>query len=543
MPHAAEHVPWPPEDVIRYRDAGCWTGQTFGRMLTERADAQGDRCAVRDPDRRLTYRELDTSASALASGLRALGIAPGDRVILQLMNSVEFVEVLFALFRLGAVPVMGLPAHRHAEMAANAVASAAVAIIVPPDGTGFSFVDLARRIRRETSSVRHVIAVGPGSARTVPWDSTAVGQDLFRAPESLPDPAADAIALLQLSGGSTGIPKLIPRTHDDYLYSVRRSAAICRLGPSSVYFAALPAAHNFTLSSPGILGTLWAGGTVALSRDPSPSAAFSFIRETGATITGLVPPLARVWIETAERMADPDIGLLEVVQIGGARCPDELAARVAPALGAQVQQVFGMAEGLVCYTRLDDPEDVLVSTQGRPMSDFDELRVVDEYDREVCDGEQGRLLTRGPYTIRGYFRNDAANLRSFTADGWYRTGDIVRIRPDGNLTVVGRSGDFINRAGEKLAPEELEGELRGHPLIKDLIAVGMTDSALGERTCVFVVPVKTDAKPTLGELRAFARQRGLADWKLPDELRIVPDFPKTGVGKASRKALREELRG
>ncbi|OXM53095.1 (2,3-dihydroxybenzoyl)adenylate synthase [Amycolatopsis alba] len=537
MPHDAEHVPWPAEDVVRYRDAGCWTGQTFGQSLAERAAAHGDRCAVRDQDRRLTYAELDTAASSLATGLRALGIAPSDRVLLHLQNSVEFVEVLFALFRLGAIPVMGLPAHRHAEMAANAAATEAVAVIVPSHGAGYDFVGLAQRVRRETPSVRHVITVGPGTAKT------DAGEDLFLTPGSLPGPSAGAIALLQLSGGSTGIPKLIPRTHDDYLYSVRRSAEICRLDASAVYFAALPAAHNFTLSSPGILGTLWAGGTVALSRDPSPSAAFSFIRETGTTITGLVPPLARLWVETAERLADPDIGSLRVLQIGGARCPDELAARVTPALGATVQQVFGMAEGLVCYTRLDDEAEVLTTTQGRPMSEFDEMLVVDEFDREVPPGEPGRLLTRGPYTIRGYYRNEAANRRSFTENGWYRTGDIVRVRPDGNLSVVGRSGDFINRAGEKVSPEELEGQLRGHPSVKDLLAVGMTDPALGERTCVFVVLSEADAKPTLGELRAFGRERGLADWKLPDELRIVPDFPKTGVGKASRKALREELRG
>ncbi|MGW4436145.1 (2,3-dihydroxybenzoyl)adenylate synthase [Streptomyces sp. NPDC004596] len=539
---SGDFVPWPEQEVASHRSSGYWAGLSFGELLARQAAEAAEHRAVRDRDRSLTYRQLDATASSFATGLRKLGIRPGDRVLLQMPNRAEFLEALFALFRLGAVPVMCLPAHRQAELAAIARASAAVAVVVPREGAGFSYVDLAQLVRRDAPSLRHVIAAGPGSARALSADGADLG-DLYLSAQEHPAPAAGAVALLQLSGGSTGLPKLIPRTHDDYLYSVRRSAEVCRLSASSVYLAVLPASHNFTLSSPGILGALWAGGTVALTEDPSPSSAFAFIEETGATLTALVPPLARVWVNTAEQSGASGLGTLEVVQIGGARCPAELAARVGPALGAAVQQVFGMAEGLVCYTRLDDPEDIAVTTQGRPMSDRDELLVVDDHGRPVPAGEPGHLLTRGPYTIRGYFRNPAADRRSFTADGWYRTGDIVRVRPDGNLVVVGRAGDFINRGGEKLSPEELEQHLLRHPLVDDVIAVGMADEMLGERTCVFVVPSAADAAPSLADLRTFARRNGLADWKLPDEVRVVGEFPKTGVGKSSRAELRAVLRG
>lgn len=546
MAHSAltsvDFIPWPADEAASYRSSGYWAGITFGELLARRAAESGERCAARDQNRSLTYRQLDDAASSFATGLRDLGIAPGDRVMLQMPNRAEFLEALFALFRLGAVPVMCLPAHRHAELAAIAQASSAVALVVAQDGAGFSYVDLAQRIRREVPTLRHVIAAGPATARALTADGAGSG-DLYLPAAEQPAPSSGAVALLQLSGGSTGIPKLIPRTHDDYLYSVRRSVEVCGLSESSVYLAVLPASHNFPLSSPGILGALWAGGTVALTEDPSPSSAFAFIEETGTTLTALVPPLARVWVNTAERSGAAGLETLEVVQIGGARCPGELAARIGPALGARAQQVFGMAEGLVCYTRLDDPEDVVVDTQGRPMSDRDELLVVDEHDRPVEAGTSGHLLTRGPYTIRGYFRNPAANHRSFTADGWYRTGDIVSVRPDGNLVVVGRAGDFINRSGEKLSPEELEQHLLRHPLVDDVIAVGMADEMLGERTCVFVVPSAADTAPSLTDLRTFARQNGLADWKLPDEARVVREFPKTKVGKASRADLRAILRG
>ncbi|WP_446225028.1 (2,3-dihydroxybenzoyl)adenylate synthase [Nocardia sp. IBHARD005] len=537
---ATDHVPWPEETAERYRSTGCWADLTFGRMLSMRAAEHSDRLAARDPVRDITYGALDASASSLAAGLDALGLLPGDRVVFQLPNTVEFVEVLFALFRLGVVPVMALPAHRYTELAALSEASEAVAIIVPHDTAGYASQTLAHRIRREVPTVQHVITVGQAGAHAASAQTDLF--DLRRTPKSFHhEPNADAVALLMLSGGSTGTPKLIPRTHNDYLYSVRRSAEVCRLGPSSVYLAVLPAAHNFTLSSPGVLGTLWAGGTVALTADPSPNGALPFASRTGATTTALVPPLARLWADTAERTGRVD-GALAVIQVGGARCSAELATRIRSALGVRIQQVFGMAEGLVCYTALDGPDDIVLETQGRPMSPLDELRVVDDLGVPVNPGTPGHLVTRGPYTVRGYFRNPEANRRSFTADGWYRTGDIVSVSLAGDLTVHGRTSDVINRGGEKVSPAELERQLLQHPAVADAIAVGLPDDTLGERTCVFIVPAGPD-EPSVRELRSFIRQSGLADWKLPDEVRIVRDFPKTSVGKDSRAALRNALRG
>jgi 2,3-dihydroxybenzoate-AMP ligase len=342
---------------------------------------------------------------------------------------------------------------------------------------------------------------------------------------------------MQLSGGSTGLPKLIPRTHDDYIYSLRISADICRLDGSSVYMAALPAAHNFPLSSPGILGTLYAGGKIVLAPRPNPDEAFPLIAREGVTITALVPPLALIWMEAAARRHD--LSCLRVLQVGGAKFSPEAAARVRSVLGCTLQQVYGMAEGLVNYTRLDDPEDVIIHTQGRPMSPYDEIRVVDEEDREVGDGETGQLLTRGPYTIRGYYNAEAHNAKSFTSDGFYRTGDLVRLAPNGCLVVEGRVKDQINRGGEKVAAEEVENHLLAHPDVHDAAVVSMPDEFLGERTCAFVIP--RGRTPAADELRAFLRERGLAAYKLPDRVEITDRFPQTAVGKVSKKALRETI--
>ncbi|WP_067824298.1 (2,3-dihydroxybenzoyl)adenylate synthase [Nocardia inohanensis] len=534
------YTPWPQAEADDYRTRGIWSGQSFGEMLGERAAAQPEALAVVDDTHRWTYAELDHRSRSLATGLARLGIDRQDRVLVQLPNRAEFVEVIFALFRLGALPVFCLPAHRRAELVPIARASGAVAMITCTTHQRFDHAALAISVRAEAEALEQVLVVADDPSAALPAGVRDIAE--FRdEPGELPVIDAGEVAFLQLSGGSTGIPKLIPRTHDDYLYSVRRSAQICELGTDSVYLAALPVAHNFPMSSPGILGVLWAGGAVALTPDPTPATAFRAVERFGVTITGLVPPLARLWVERAEAGDTPDLSSLRIVQVGGARCPDELARRVGPALGVTLQQVFGMAEGLVCYTRLDDPIEAVVNTQGRPMSDEDRIRVVDDTGHDVEPGSVGNLITKGPYTIRGYYDNPEADARSFTPQGWYRTGDMARVRPDGNLVVQGRAGDWVNRGGEKVSAEELEAHLLEHPQVRDAVVIGTPDPVLGQRICAFVQPVDPDAAPTLTTIRSFVRGRGVAAWKMPDAVVIVPVFPETGVGKTSRRELRELL--
>ncbi|NHC45395.1 (2,3-dihydroxybenzoyl)adenylate synthase [Motilibacter aurantiacus] len=526
------YVPWPVEFAERYRASGYWTGETFGSMLRDLAARHGDRVAVVDGDRRWTYAELDERADQVAAGLHRLGIRPRDRVVLQLPNVAEFFEVVFGLWRVGALPVFALPAHRSNEITYFCSFTEAVAYVVPGRHGGFDYRGLAGEARAAAPTLRHVIVVGDA-----PGDFTAL-EDVRAEARPLPAPAPSDVAFLQLSGGSTGVPKLIPRTHDDYLYSVRASAEICALDESSVYLAALPVAHNFPLSSPGALGTLYAGGTVVLAPDPSPATALGLIERERVTITAVVPPLALVWLDSAPALGH-DLSSLRVLQVGGSKLSEEVARRVTPTLGCGLQQVFGMAEGLVNYTRLDDPDTIVLTTQGRPISPDDEIRVVDDAGEDVPPGEVGHLLTRGPYTIRGYYRAEEHNRTAFTVDGFYRTGDLVRVTPEGYLVVTGRDKDQINRGGEKIAAEEIENHLLAHPAVHDAAVVAVPDAYLGERSCAVVVP--RGSAPTALELKKFLRERGLAAYKVPDLVKFVDAFAHTGVGKVSRKELREAL--
>ena len=523
---------WPDEFADRYREAGYWTGHTLDRMIREHAAAHPDRIAITDGDRHWSYAELDGRADRLAAGLLARGLRRGDRVVLQLPNIAEFFEVFFGLLRSGVVPVMALPAHRRAELSYFCEFTGARALIVPDRHGGFDHRELAAEVLAAVPGLGEVVVAGD------PGPFTPLDRWRASGPAAVADPptAAD-LAFLQLSGGSTGLPKLIPRAHDDYLYSVRESARICELSPTTVYLCALPAAHNFPLSSPGTLGTLYAGGRVVLAPDPSPGTAFRLIARERVTLTGLVPPLALTWADAAANTGH-DLSSLELLQVGGAKLSAEAARRLGPALGCRLQQVFGMAEGLVNYTRPEDPEETVLTTQGRPISPDDEVRVVDDEDNDLPDGATGHLLTRGPYTIRGYWNAPEHNRRSFTPDGFYRTGDIVSRSATGHLVVEGRAKDQINRGGEKVAAEEVENVLLAHTAVHDVAVVATPDPYLGERSCAYVILRPGAERPRPVELKAFVRAAGLADYKVPDRVEFVSAFPQTGIGKVSKKDLR-----
>lgn len=527
---------WPADVAERYRADGYWAGQTFGELLRERATTLPDAEAVVGADgTRWTYAELDRRASELAGGLAARGVRRGDRVVLWLPNEPVFAEALLGCFRLGAVPVMALPAHRASELQHLAGHSEAVALITAGKRPSVDHPGIAAGVARSAEFLRLVVVAGEPAAGQTTLDDLR-GAPLDEATHV--GPTASDLALLQLSGGTTGLPKLIPRTHDDYLYSVRRSAEVCELSPATRYLVTLPAAHNFPLSSPGFLGVLDAGGTTVFAPTPDPQTALGLIERERITITGVVPPLAIAWIEAAPG-AGCDLSSLELLQVGGAKLDAEVARRVEPVLGARLQQVFGMAEGLVNYTRPEDSAELVETTQGRPMSPADEVHVVDEDDEPVPPGETGALLTRGPYTIRGYYRAADHNATAFTEDGFYRTGDLVCQLPSGHLQVVGRAKEQINRGGEKIAPAEVEHHLLAHPGVLDACVVGVPDERLGERSWAVVVP--RGERPSATVLRRFVRERGVAAFKVPDRIAFVPAFPTTGVGKVSRRELRALL--
>nr|WP_204332268.1 AMP-binding protein [Geodermatophilus sabuli] len=510
------------------------------------ADAHPDAVALVDGDVRLTHRSLAARADALAGRLvDDLGLQREDRIVVQLPNCWQFVVLTVACLRAGIVPVMALPAHRRHELGHLVAHSEAVAIAVPATLRGFDHAGMADELRAGSATLEQVLVAGDevraGSADLTALCAEPDDPGAARARWDADGPASRSVALFLLSGGTTGLPKLIARTHDDYAYNARASAQLCRLGPDTVYLGTLPASHNFPLACPGILGTLLAGGRVVMLPSPEPARAFATIAAEGVTVAAAVPAVAQRWLAHAGDHGAGPLASLQLLQVGGARLADEVARTVRPVLGCTLQQVFGMAEGLLNYTRLDDPEDVVCTTQGRPLSEGDEVRVVDERDRDVPDGTPGALLTRGPYTPRGYYRAAEQNARAFTADGWYRSGDVVRRRPDGNLVVEGRDKDMINRGGEKVSAEEVENlAYQLLPPVASVAAVAMPDPELGERVCLYAV-LKPGTALALDDVRQALARAGVATSTWPERLEIVDELPTTTVGKIDKSALREDV--
>ena len=526
-------VPFPPERAATYAAVGYWTGRTLDSVLRDAAAAWPDRIGVVDTASSHTYSELDKLVDRAAAGFASIGIAPADRVLLQLPNSCRFAVALFGLLRAGAIPVMCLPGHRYAELSHFAETSAAVGLIIADTANGFDYRAMAERLVAAHPRLRHVVVDGePGPFTS--WSSLPAGEP--------PDIELDATApaLLLVSGGTTGAPKLIPRTHDDYVYNATASAELCRLTRDDVYLVSLPAAHNFPLACPGILGAMAVGATVVFGTDPSPEAAFATIERHGVTVTALVPALAKLWAQACDwEPVTPKS--LRLLQVGGAKLEPEDARQVRAALTPGLQQVFGMAEGLLNYTRLDDPPDVLEHTQGRPLSPADEVRIVDDEGEPVAPGEEGELLVRGPYTFNGYFRAERDNERCFDPDGFYRSGDLVRRGDDGYLVVTGRTKDVICRSGETIAAQGLEEQLMSHPAIWSAAAVPVPDPSLGEKICAAVVFAGPPV--TLAQLNAHLDERGVATHARPDMLVALSALPTTPVGKIDKRAIARRVAG
>jgi 2,3-dihydroxybenzoate-AMP ligase len=540
-----EHcTPWPEPVVQDYLRQGYWKAESFAGLLETRARQFPGRTFVTDAQGRLSYGEIDRLAARVAVRLLDLGMKRRDIVLFQLPNVREFIIVFFALQKIGVIPVMCLPHHRARELSYFAELTGANAYLFPQRFRNFDYLPMARDIQATNPGLRHLLALGAGSERGVsyldPWiEEEPRVSDLVRelAPHR-PDPFE--VAFMLLSGGTTGIPKLIPRTHVDYLCNAEECVRALGWDSDTNFMIALPAAHNFPLGAPGMLAVLVAGGCVAMCLSTDAETVFAAIELQKPTFLGVTPALL-IALLNSPAQRNYNLESLRFVYAGGQKMLPELVERVRATWGfAMPGHAFGMAEGLTNLTRPGDPWTDILETQGRPVSAADEIRIIDDDGNEVPQGSVGELITRGPYTIRGYYKSDEYNRMAFTPDGFYRTGDMVRLHPTGNLVVEGRKKDLINRGGEKISAEEIENLILSHESVHTAAVVAMPDAVMGERSCAFVI-LKPGRSLTLDQLLVFLQGKKIAKFKLPERLEIVDALPLSGMGKVSKKDLRETI--
>ena len=532
-------VPFPPDFVQRYRDKGYWQDRSLAQEFDAVFKRFSERVALIDGERHFTYAEFDRATTNLALNLLEIGVKPLDRVVPALPTGHEFVLLYFALQKIGAIPIAALVTHRFSELNQFVQLSGATTCVYAKTAGGFEFSPMIERLQRENPSLAHRLVLGDAG----PAEHSL--RELIDRPARLPESRLAEIridpmdpCIFQLSGGTTGIPKLIPRTHNDYAYNSKVAADVTEIDADSVLLLVLPVAHNLPLACPGLQGFMFKGAKVVLHGNTRPAEMFALIQAHRVTHLQVVPALL-IRLINDPRACEFDLSSLSVIQSGGQRMQPEVRAKTRALIpGVFVQENFGMSEGTLMFVRSHDPEEVKLETCGRPVCEDDEVKLLDDEGREVPDGDVGEFTVRGPYTLRGYYGVPEYNARQFTPDGFYRSGDLMRRHPSGNYIVEGRKKDLINRGGEKISAEEVENLILMHPAVQNVACVPMPDEALGEKMCAFVI-LKPGGGLDLPELLTFLLTKEIAKFKLPEHLEVLDDFPVSTFGKVSKKALGE----
>ncbi len=534
-------VPFPPDFAARYRAKGYWQDRSLAQEFAPVFERFADRVALIDGERQYCYRDIDRITDNLALNLLDLGLKPLDRVVPTLPNVAEFVLLYFALQKIGCIPIAALVTHRYNEVSQFVRIAEAVACVYPERQGDFVFSPMIERIAAESPFMRHRIVLGsprPGEislGELIERPAQRPRSELAKISIDPTDPC-----IFQLSGGTTGVPKLIPRTHNDYAYNSKAAAKVCGVTGDGVLLLALPIAHNLPLACPGIQGFMLSGGRIVLSRTTRPEEMFPLIEKHRVTHIKVVPALL-IRLINSPLAKDVDTSSVRYIQSGGQRLQPEVRLRTKELIpSCFVQENFGMSEGMLFFVRAEDPEDVRLETVGRPISPDDEVRLLDDDDREVPFGEVGELCARGPYTLRGYYGAPEHNQRAFTRDGFYRSGDLMRQHASGNYMVEGRKKDLINRGGEKISAEEIENLILQHSAVQNVACVAMPDPDLGERMCACVI-LHRGKTLSLAELATFLASKEIAKFKLPERLEVMDEFPLSTFGKVSKKSLVEMI--
>ncbi|MHB8695688.1 MAG: AMP-binding protein [Solirubrobacteraceae bacterium] len=527
-------------------DGELTIAQEFRRV----ADAHPQRPALMTATETLSYAELDERTDRVAIGLRGLGLHPGERVLMQFTNTGWAVVVWYGLIKAGLVPVATLAQHRRHEIFDIAAQCEPAAHLIETTFKGQDLVELAQATASHTPSLRTLLTIGtdapPTNAfttekllRSGPDDVAHTRAQAIALAQAV---AADSLACLQLSGGTTSTPKLIPRLHAEYWLNAKLYAQGMELDETGCVPHLLPVIHNA-----GIVCGLHAAHSVgACFAVCSPNGEeLKTLAKTGKLTHLMMPPPVEQMVAADAELRENLRTLKVVIYVLGA--PSAYVIEEFDTDTCVVGRMFGQSEGLCMITPLRDAPHLRHDTVGAPLHPSDEVRVLEpESETPVQDGEPGELCCRGPYTINGYYRSPERNRQAFTSDGFYRTGDIVRAVPGKTADqpcyrLEDRIKDLINRGGEKVNAVEVEELLLEHPAIGDAALVAMPDERLGERACAFVVPKSTEAAPDVASVQSYLDGRGVAKYKWPERIEIREALPRTNVQKLDKKALRAEI--
>ena len=520
----------------RWRAAGEWRGETFFDILSARAAAHPDREVFADGQGRITYGELKERIERCAAFLRSIGIDCGDVVTIQLPNRIAFPIAFFALELIGAIANKVNPDFRVRELDYILRFSGSKAYICPASFKGFDYIGMARQLREGIPALTHVVVAGE------PFDGEWSLERGIETTDPLPKRGrvrmgADEIFRMAFTSGTTGNPKCVLHSINTTLPAVRQINADMAVTERDVQLVYLPVCLNWGYLC--LLQAIVSGSRAVLLERFSAKAALDLIQRERVTYIATAPA------SIVAMLNEPDLGRydtssLRVVITGGASAAIETIRDYQARMPGHLIELYGMLEtGFHSYTRFSDDPAKVNGTIGRVVSSM-ELKILDEGGREVGRGDVGEIAALGPSVHLGYHANADANAEAFTGDGWFRTGDLGRIVDvAGNVEIVGRRKEIINRGGKKFFPREVEEILYTHPKVMHAAMVGIADTRLGERNCLCVIP-KAGQSVDLVEMIGHLKGQ-VADYKLPEELHIVEELPFTATGKLRRHVLAERI--
>ena len=538
--HPIEGVTYPP-GADRWFASGDWIDLTLGEALAGTAKASPDKPAYIADERILTFREFDEATDRLAAALLALGLAPGDRAIFQMGTTIETVLTLVAAYKAGIVPVCAVPQYREVEIGQLSALSRPRAYFVQADFSAFDLVGFARRMMREHPGLEHVV-----TARATADDGAARIEDLIaampldRARAKLaerPVGSQDVLSF-QLSGGTTGVPKIIPRFHAEYLGHATGWMRSWGIGPDDRLIWCLPLLHNAGQLY-ALVPTLLHGVTTVLMPRADVGRMLELIERHRVTQALSIGPIAPQLVARQD-LAAYDLSSLRL--FATMNRADVLEAH----LGVPCANLFGITEGVLMGSPPEASAERRHHTNGAPFSASDEVQLRDPATgKAVPLGEIGELCFRGPSTLTGYFGAPEATAEAFTEDGFFRSGDMMRAHLIDGVTCYafeGRLRDNVNRGGEKIGCEEVEGVVVRHAAVADAKLVAIPDPIYGEKGCVFLILRPGAACPSVPELGRFLVEQGLAKFKCPERIEVIEELPVTRVGKLDRPALQRLVR-
>ena len=541
--HLDGFIPYKKEDAEKYEKRRWWSGLTFGDILDRAADIHPDKEAFVDRETRLTYGAAREKTDKLAIGLMDLGIQNLDRVLLQLPNWNEFVFAYFALQKIGAIPVLLIDRYRQFEINHLINLSGATSWVVASKYKKTDYIPIINDVLKDHPDVTRVITVR-GKADQKPFSSLEklmegaelTQENLARLAARRPDP--DQVAHMGPTGGTTGAPKIVPRTHNSLLTGIEYCAKSWEQSIDEITLIAGPVGHDLSFSK-GFMGAVYTQGkTIFLDSTDNKDICETIEREK-VTAVVWVPTIGQRLLQYEDMDKYDLTSLKKMHSAGGASHPD-LVKEATERLHMKFYNGYGATEGMTTITRTTDDLEKICSTVGRPTCPYDTYKVIDRNRNELPIHTQGELVLKGPGVFTGYYNNPEENKAVFTEDGFFRTGDVAKIDEKGYITLTGRIKEMINRGGESISATEIERLITRHPDVAVVAVIPMPDPLMGERVCAYIQS-KPGAELTFEHIIAFLRAEKASVLQLPERIEFVDQIPYTGAQKIDKKSLRADI--